>query len=221
MDTILLQNHPFFFEIKRKPIRSLSLRLLSPNSFLISCPLLTPKFVITKFIQSHSVWIVKNSAKVISHPHLSSLDSVTILGQKYLIRLDPKIKTPHLDHSRLLIFLKHPRQLKKLLRSLALELIKKELITLRRTCSFSFRRLSVRDQKTRFGSCSSRGNLSFNWQIILFPPDKFRHILLHEITHLTHHNHSSGFWSALTLLDPSTPAHRLWLKHESGKYLIS
>jgi len=82
-------------------------------------------------------------------------------------------------------------------------------------------KISVRNQKTRFGSCSAKGNLSFNWQIIFFPPDKFRHIILHELVHLKIENHSKNYWHALSLLDPNCKSNNKWLKtHATNHFLI-
>ena len=63
-------------------------------------------------------------------------------------------------------------------------------------------RVQVRDQRTRWGSCTSDGNLSFNWRVILLPPHLHDHIILHELAHLTHLNHSKHFHELLTTYDP-------------------
>jgi len=83
MPNILLSGHSFNYEIERKSIRSLRLRLISQHSFIISCHYLTPNFIITKFINDHSAWIVKNSSKIQTKKSLSSLDKLSILGVDY------------------------------------------------------------------------------------------------------------------------------------------
>ena len=110
--------------------------------------------------------------------------------------------------------------LEKKLRPLALSLIKNQLLLLKRQFGFDYGRVTVRNQSSRFGSCSSQGNLSFNWQIIFFPPDKFRHLLLHELTHLDIKNHSSKFWHQLTQYDLNAKANNLWLKREGTKLFL-
>lgn len=66
----------------------------------------------------------------------------------------------------------------------------------------SIGRVQVRDQRTRWGSCTSEGNLSFNWRVILLPPHLHDHIILHELAHMTHLNHSSAFYQLLGEYDP-------------------
>lgn len=96
------------------------------------------------------------------------------------------------------------------------QLITAELEKLVQKYHFFYRRVSVRNQKTRFGSCSPSGNLSFNWRIAFFPPAKFRHILLHELVHLTIKNHSPRFWAALAAYDPRWRQNRKWIKTKTS-----
>ena len=63
-------------------------------------------------------------------------------------------------------------------------------------------RVSVRNQRTLWGSCTGDGNLSFNWRIILLPPHLHDHVILHELAHLTHMDHSPEFYELLQKYDP-------------------
>lgn len=221
MDSVVLLGKTFSYKITRKSMGSLRLHLTSSKSFSVSCPHMTPNFIINRFIQQHASWIVKHSPKVRSKTKLSSLTSLTILDQKYPIFLNKLSSKPlKIDQFNHQIILKSPSSLITGLKPFALKLIKSELDNLQNQFPFTYRRVTVRNQKTRFGSCSSTGSLNFNWQIILFPIDKFRHVLFHEIAHLKIKNHSSAFWQLLAQYDPDWKNNNLWLKKEGTKHFI-
>ena len=73
--------------------------------------------------------------------------------------------------------------------------------------------LSVRDQKTRWGSCSTTRRLSFNWRLIMAPPASLHYVVVHEAVHLIHHDHSSRFWNKVEDVMPDYRTHQHWLKH--------
>lgn len=83
----------------------------------------------------------------------------------------------------------------------------------------TYSRITIRDQKTRWGSCSARGTLSFNWRLMLAPPAILDYVVVHELCHLTHMNHSPAFWQAVEAVCPDYRESRRWLK-EHGQELV-
>lgn len=75
-----------------------------------------------------------------------------------------------------------------------------------------YHRITIRDQKTRWGSCSSKGTLSFNWRLILAPPRVLDYVVIHELCHLTYMNHGKDFWNAVSCVMPDYKIYRDWLK---------
>ncbi len=85
----------------------------------------------------------------------------------------------------------------------------------------TFARVMVRDQRTRWGSCSTTGTLSFNWRLALAPPEVLDYIVVHEVCHLLEHNHGPGFWALVTERRPDWKRHADWLArhgHELQAY---
>ncbi len=81
-----------------------------------------------------------------------------------------------------------------------------------RSTGGSYKRISIRDQKTRWGSCSGRGTLSFNWRLMLAPPAVLDYVVVHELCHLTYMDHSAAFWDKVGSVYPDYRAARQWLK---------
>ena len=77
-------------------------------------------------------------------------------------------------------------------------------------------KISLRDQRRRWGSCSSKGNLSFSWRLILMPPDVLDYVVVHELAHLRHMNHSPKFWALVSQYCPNYKQHAAWLKANQG-----
>ncbi len=74
-------------------------------------------------------------------------------------------------------------------------LVEKRIIEFNKFYNFSYKKISIRNQRTRWGSCSKNGNLSFNYKIALLSPKMADYIIVHELCHLGEFNHSRNFWS--------------------------
>ena len=81
-------------------------------------------------------------------------------------------------------------------------------------------RIAIRCQKTRWGSCSTKGNLNFNCLLMLTPPGVIDSIVVHELCHLKHMNHSRQFYAEIEKVLPEYRQHQKWLK-ENGEFLLA
>jgi predicted metal-dependent hydrolase len=77
---------------------------------------------------------------------------------------------------------------------------------------FAFGHVAIKEQKSRWGSCSRRGNLNFNWRLLLGPLPVLDYVVIHELCHLKELNHSSRFWSLVARTCPDYAARRRWLR---------
>lgn len=84
----------------------------------------------------------------------------------------------------------------------------------------SYGRISIRGQKTRWGSCSSKGNLNYNYLLILCPDDVIEYVVIHELCHRIYMNHSKRFWEKIEEFCPNYRQARKWLK-QNGNSLIA
>jgi predicted metal-dependent hydrolase len=80
-------------------------------------------------------------------------------------------------------------------------------------------RVSVRDTKSRWGSCSGQGNLSFSWRLIFAPEPVLEYVAAHEVAHLAEMNHGPRFWALVESLTPGSAGPRAWLKRNRNRLL--
>lgn len=84
----------------------------------------------------------------------------------------------------------------------------------------TYGRISIREQKTRWGSCSSKGNLNFNWRLIFAPEEVLNYIVVHELAHRREMNHSPAFYAVVKSILPNYKESQKWLR-ENGQSLWS
>ncbi len=80
-------------------------------------------------------------------------------------------------------------------------------------------RVNVRDTRSRWGSCSGRGNLSFSWRLIFAPEPVLEYVVAHEVAHLAEMNHGPRFWVLVESLAPGSAGQRAWLKQHRNRLL--
>ncbi len=77
-------------------------------------------------------------------------------------------------------------------------------------------RLTLRDTRSRWGSCSSEGNLMFSWRLVMAPPRVLEYVAAHEVAHLRHMDHSEAFWETVETLFPDHKVERSWLRQNGS-----
>jgi predicted metal-dependent hydrolase len=76
----------------------------------------------------------------------------------------------------------------------------------------TYKKVFIKNSRSRWGSCSERGNLNFNYRIALLPPELADYVVVHELCHLVHFNHSPAFWAEVSKLIPEWKSARKRLK---------
>lgn len=201
--------------------KSIKIKIDSKGQVVVSFPRWTPKFVVEKFVNSQKNWIERNLEKIEAKLHLSDDDSsINIFGKKYQKLLIDSIDFPYgvsIEEAVLRVNLlgsklKHKELLDRFLKNTAQKYIVPRTYHLADKMGLKFKNISLRQQKTRWGSCSSQKNLNFNWRLVHYLPNIIDYVIIHELSHLVHMNHSSDFWDLVRKYDPEYLKHRGFLK---------
>ena len=111
-------------------------------------------------------------------------------------------------------------QLEKALRSFARERFGEKASNFGEEIDGDFEKIFIRDQKTRWGSCSSKNNLNFNWRLILGPEKVLDYVVVHELVHLEIKNHSEAFEKRVREIFPEASEAKEWLDENSAKLVF-
>lgn len=101
----------------------------------------------------------------------------------------------------------------------ALEYIPKRVSYFAKQIGVTYGKITIRNQKTRWGSCSSKGNLNFNCLLMLTPPEVIDYVVVHELCHRREMNHSGAFWAEVEKVLPDYKEQVKWLKENGGKII--
>ncbi len=203
--------------------RSLRLRIASDGHVIVSTPPRTPQRVIDDFVTAHEAWITNAQAHLEKRPRPVQKDKVMVFGTWYNLDIHRELTAQtgvHLEKDQLVIAPSDPKASGEAVTKIITRFIKTtaEKYIIPRTHQWAgvmgieFHAISLREQKTRWGSCSSRGNLQFNWRLVHYPAEVIDYVIIHELAHRRQMNHSAAFWNIVKTYDPAYLEHRGWLK---------
>lgn len=199
------------------------------GAVVVSSPRYTSKREIEAFVASQQNWITHQRNTLLEKK--GNLNELLLFGKPY--RKVLKYSTTHkvgfrIEGSTIIYnptqpsntvhqddpFYPFQKQLKRFLKTTAAHYIPTRTATLAKKMNCSYNQLTLKEQKTRWGSCSSQGNLNFNWRLVHYPPAIIDYVIVHELAHLTHMNHSAAFWALVAKFDPQYKLHRNYLKRK-------
>jgi predicted metal-dependent hydrolase len=204
---------------------------------VVKAPVFLSNGEIDRFVCQKENWIRKKREEILnrnqSAPKVSYVDGEKILYQGVYYTLQIEIN-PALKKGRIKANLEE----KKILMELAFEEENRREILLswyvhmagnviaervayhQAFVKENINRITIKDQKTRWGSCSTRHNLNFNWRLILAKPEILDYVVVHEMCHLLHMDHSKEFWREVERILPDYRTSENWLK-ENGSTLFA
>lgn len=156
--------------------------------------------------------------------NLEEGSKISVLGDEKQVIVEKRRSNEVTDNIRLARHLVERTsvedQLEKALRDLAREKIEQKVEEYRDEIDESHEKIYLRNQQTRWGSCSGKGNLSFNWRLVLGPEKVLEYVVVHELVHLEESNHNEEFWSRVREIYPDYREANKWLSEESSNLVF-
>lgn len=217
------------YKLIRSKRRTIALAITANASLIVRAPMNTPVSYIERLIESKLNWIRQAAAKISSRPRAVAHEyvegeSFLYLGKTYKLRFDKKA-TKKLDFKS--AFILSSRE-KKNARDVLISWYKaeaKKQITERvelyaRRSGLSYSSIKITTANRRWGSCSTTGNLNFSWRLIMAPLWVIDYVVVHELAHLEHKNHSPSFWASVKVMNSGYEKSKVWLKQNEGTLTI-
>ena len=221
------------YQLKRlRRSGSIKIRVEADGQVGVTAPAYVPKLLIERFVKTNETWVKRQQARVRLHREVQPVFDweqkvVSYLGRLYKIRIMNQ-------ESRIMV---KPKEitvspvtgLGKDAKKMLVTWLKREGEREIRERSASWARLMqvtpgplrFRQQKSRWGSCSHKNHLSFNWRLIHFKPAVIDYVVIHELAHIQHHDHSLKFWQLVEQFDPSYQQQRTFSRKRQLSLLKS
>ena len=209
-------NNLFDYKItySKKRKKTIGFKIVDKTLNIIS-PLRVSKKFLLSFLEKKKDWVLERIKKSTEKKKLIQDNKILFLGQ----RIDIKIMESsllinggfcELKDNELIVNISKNWQ-NTLLESVVINWYKKESFEIisekvsfyANSFNFQYGTITIRDQKTIWGSCNSKNNLSFNWKAIFFNNDVIDYLVVHELVHTIHKNHSKKYWQAVENILPN------------------
>lgn len=173
-----------------------------------------------KFLLDHVSWIEEQRSKAASVPTVGHGHDLLFCGRPHQLSFtgEPPRKVL-LEGGALYVggpSEMAPKRLLNWLKAEAKSRLEVACQTHAGTLGVDYSRISIGDMKSRWGSCSNRGTLRFNWRLVMAPEAVLDYVAAHEVAHLLEMNHSDRFWEHVARCDSAYQDNRRWLKRNGG-----
>lgn len=198
------------------PARRMSLRIDPAQGVVIVLPLRTSLNEAERFLLAHRIWVAERLARLPGKVVLAAGAVVPVRGVPHEIRHHPGARRGVWLADDGVNVSGQPehvgRRVADFLRTEAKRLILPQAHDLAARINAKPGRITVKDTRSRWGSCSSKGDLAFSWRLVLAPDWVLTYVVAHEVAHLAEMNHSPAFWRVVDALAADSHAARRWLR---------
>lgn len=229
MEFIAYEKEPIPYNIIRSRRKTLSIEISIYGDVTVRVPQRMKLTEIQKMVELKRKWISQKRTEMLAknlkvEKFYEEGSKLYYLGREYKLKIEKglgKNSTVIPKEEEIILYLPEEYELgiKVILRewyyNQAAEAIKKSVERYATLCNVTYQRITIRDQKTRWGSCSTKGNLNFNFRLIMAPPEVLDYVVVHELCHRIHMNHSQLFWDEVGKVLPDYQSSKEWLKQHT------
>jgi predicted metal-dependent hydrolase len=216
-------------QIIRSKRKTIALVVQKDGTLIVRAPLKAPEKIIREFAEKNTQWILKKQAQMrtaVSLPPKQYISGETFLFLGREIPLETvKGQKPTLileNHFKLAEFALGNAEwvFEQWYRVQARQILSERVRFFAGQHNLQFQGIRISSARTRWGSCNSKGGLSFSWRLTLMPMDVVDYVVVHELAHTLVHNHSPRFWKLVESILPSYKVHRKWLRTNGQKVML-
>lgn len=223
-----VDNKKIDFNVQYRNRKTMSIQIEPTGKVLVAAPQGLSEEKIVEVVKGKGRWIVRKleELKEIDYKSIEKTfvdgEGFLYLGEEYplQIEVDKDIKVTSIMILRGNLYIKAPvrdvnmlrQAVEKWYREKCLVKVMERVDYYKEIVGEKPIKVRVKEQKRRWGSCTSRGHILFNWRCIMAPLDVIDYIVVHEMCHLIHMNHSKAFWELVEYILPDYKERRNWLK---------
>ncbi|MFN2216487.1 MAG: M48 family metallopeptidase [Anaerolineales bacterium] len=207
-------------EVIRSKRKTIAIIIQKDGTVQIRAPKYAAKIQIQQFFQSKLGWLQSHQSKILNQQtpvyKYEQGEQFLFLGTKYPLELSNRYKKPLVLNGNFQLNNRKEQDPEKIFtdwyRKKAREIFSERAEKFSKLHSYNYGKIRISSARTRWGSCSSKGTLSFTWRLVMAPMEIIDYVIIHELVHLKIKNHSSTFWNKVQELEPDYKRKRKWLK---------
>lgn len=213
------------YTLVRSRRRTIGLVVTPDASLVVRAPHREPLHSIERFIREKSAWIQRTIAWARSRPRSPRKQFVEgetflFLGRSHPLIVVPDADRPFSFQDGFVLREADRNRARTLFLDWYKEEAKRRILPrveeLARRFGLAYRVVKINSAKRRWGSCTVEGNLNFSWRLVMAPPEAIEYVVIHELAHLRHQNHSRSFWKCVASMCPDYAVQRRWLRENAG-----
>ncbi|MCF7911329.1 MAG: M48 family metallopeptidase [Candidatus Cloacimonetes bacterium] len=208
--------------IRRKAVKNINLKIKAKGILLLSAPLSTTDERIDEVLEKKYNWVLKHHVRLSDQVERTELkpDVFVYFGEEFAVTHNSFLFNNYrlnIENKTLITGLKldEGNFREQIYKQKATEYLKPLAFHYAESWGFEIKKVIIRGQSSRWGTCSSKGNISLNWKLMMAPVFVIDYLIFHELLHTRHLNHGAQYKKELRQLFPRTDEAELWLKQHN------